>query len=44
MMLRHLTTREKALAASSPAIGVLIVTLVWNAYDRRADIRAWLKL
>lgn len=37
-----LTTREKALAMSSPAIGFLLLTIGWNLYDRRADIRRWL--
>lgn len=28
-----MVTRRQALAVSSPAIGVLLVTLVWNAVD-----------
>jgi hypothetical protein len=35
-----LTTREKALVASSPAIGVLLLTIGWNLWDHRADLRA----
>lgn len=43
-------TRERALAASSPLLPYVIVGLglwagavVWNAWERRGEIAAWLK-
>lgn len=38
-----LTTREKALVASSPAIGFLLLTLGWNVVAYRHELGTWLR-
>lgn len=37
-----MTPRQKALAASSPALGVLLLTAAWNLWDKRDEIALWL--
>lgn len=31
-------------AGAATFAGMLVATAVWNLYDRRADVRGWLKL
>lgn len=37
-----MTPRQRALAASSPSLALLLGTLAWNVWDRRNVIGRWL--